>query len=286
MHFFLIAHLVGVVGWTSASRLSPRQYCRPDYEMCIAEGAVSAVPPDIGPTMRKLFVSVVESVDVTNPWKREIAKRVNAMPRAESPALCCKSGMQCRLLKNYQTSFCWDRFTTNFYFVDGSYGSILTGIYNTSSGDIVDLISGKYIRSNGETGNIYAGDQASKPNTNTMVLPPAWTSKGVGTAIPGSELGDGATYTTTISGIVKDPVTIPRSTIPPTTVSGSVIPGTTIPATTIPGTTVPPTTLTMSGSSANATKSPSKAAGQKRAIIPSTEGVGWSIVMFVMFLGL
>ncbi|OAX79885.1 hypothetical protein ACJ72_05795 [Emergomyces africanus] len=287
MLFFLIAHLVGgVVGWTSASKISSRQYCGPDYQICAAQGAVSAAPPDIGPTMRNLFVSVVESVDVINPWKREIAKRVNATAQAELPALCCNSGMQCRLLKNYQTSFCWDRFTTNFYFVDGSYGSILTGIYNTSSGDIVDLVSGKYTRSNGETGNIYTGDQASKPNTSTMILPPAWTSKGVGTAIPGSELGDVATYTTTISGFVKDPVTIPPSTISPTTISGSVRPGTTIPGTTIPGTTVPPITLTTSGPTANATNSSSSAARQKRATTPFTEGVSWSIVVFVTFLGL
>ncbi|PGH36395.1 hypothetical protein GX50_00730 [[Emmonsia] crescens] len=286
MRFFLITLLVGVVSWMPASGLSPRQYCGPEYEMCVAEGAVSASPPSIGPDMRKLFVSVVESVDVTNPWKREITKRVNAVPRAELPALCCKSGMECKVLMNYRISFCWDRFTTNFYFADGSYGSILTGIYNTPSGGVVDLVSGKYVRTNGETGNIYAGDEASKPNTSTMVLPPAWTSKGVGAAIPGSELGDGATYTTTIPGTVKEPITIPASTIPATTISGSAIPGTTIPGTTIPGTTVPPTTLTTTGPNPNVTKSPSNAAGEKLAAIPATKGMGWSIVMLLAFLDL
>ncbi|KLJ10822.1 hypothetical protein EMPG_13803 [Blastomyces silverae] len=286
MRLFLATALVGFAGWVSASAVSARQYCGPKYEMCAAEGAISAAPPSIGPDMRKLFVSVVESVDVTNPWKRGITKRVDAVPRAELPGLCCKVGMECRLLKNYQTSFCWDRFTTNFYLVDGSYGSILTGIYNTSAGDTVDLVSGKYTRSNGETGNIYDGDEASKPNTSTMVLPPAWTSKGVGTAIPGSELGDGATYTTTIPGITKEPVTIPPSTIPASTIDGTVIPGTTIPGTTIPGTTSPPSTLTTTGPSPDETRSPSTAAGEKIVALPVIKAICWPALVLMAFLGL
>ncbi|PGH00243.1 hypothetical protein GX51_05940 [Blastomyces parvus] len=286
MRLFLTIPLVGLVGWVSASAVSARQYCGQNYEICAADGAILAPPPSIGPDMRKLFVSVVESVDVTNPWKRGISKRVDAVPRAELPGLCCKVGMECRLLKNYQTSFCWDRFTTNFYLVDGSFGSILTGIYNTPSGDTVDLVSGKYTRANRETGNIYDGDEASKPNTSTMVLPPAWTSKGVGTAIPGSELGDGATFTTTIPGTTKEPVTIPPSTIPESTVSGTVIPGTTIPGTTIPGTTSPPTTLTTTGPNPNETKSPSTAAGEKLVSLPAIKAISWPALVLMAFLGL
>ncbi|QSS66505.1 hypothetical protein I7I51_02692 [Histoplasma capsulatum] len=261
MRHFIITFLVGFIGLVTASTESARQYCGPGYEMCVARGSSSVSPPSIGPDMRKLFVSVIESVDVTNPWKRGTTERDDAVPRAELPGLCCKNGMECRLFKNYQTSFCWDRFTTNFYLIDGSYGSILTGIYN-NSGDIVDLISGKYTRSNGETGNIYAGDEASKPNTSTMVLPPAWTSKGVGTAIPGSELGGGATYTTTIADTTKGPGTIPLSTPPATN------------------------TLTTTGPGPNATRSPSTATGEKIATIPAIKRTFWPILMFMAFVGL
>ncbi|EEH03843.1 conserved hypothetical protein [Histoplasma capsulatum G186AR] len=261
MRPFIITFLVGFIGLVSASTVSARQYCGPEYEMCVARGSSSVSPPSIGPDMRKLFVSVIESVDVTNPWKRGTTRRDDVVPRAELPGLCCKTGMECRLLINYHTSFCWDRFTTNFYLIDGSYGSILTGIYN-NSGDIVDLISGKYTRSNGETGNIYAGDEASKPNTSTMVLPPAWTSKGVGTAIPGSELGGGATYTTTIPDTTKGPGTIPLSTPPATN------------------------TLTTTGPGPNATRSPSTATGEKIPTIPAIKRTFWPILMFMAFVGL
>ncbi|PGG96007.1 hypothetical protein AJ79_09774 [Helicocarpus griseus UAMH5409] len=284
MRLILGPLLASALCLAAASDISPRQYCGSDYEICVAEGANSASPPSIGPDMRELFVKMVESVDVTNPWKREIVQRGDIVARDELPSLCCKSGMECQLLKDYKIPFCWDRFTTNFYFVDGSYGSILTGLYNTSH-DVVNLVSGDYTRSNGESGNIYEGHDFSKPNTSTMVLPPAWTSKGVGSAIPGSELGEGATYTTVISGTVKEPIIIPASTVAATTVSGSVIPGTTFPATTIPGTRITPTTLTTSGRGSAETEAPSKGAGSVMASIPRGFGrIAWCIVMFAASL--
>ncbi|EEH50276.2 uncharacterized protein PADG_06355 [Paracoccidioides brasiliensis Pb18] len=279
--FLLFIPLASAIWSSSASEVFPRQYCASEYEICAAEGAVPAFPPSIGPDMRRLFISVVESVD-QNPWKRGIINREHPVPRDELPDLCCKSGMECRLLKSYKTSFCWDKFTTNFYFVDGSYGSILTGIYNTSSNGIVDLVSGDYTRSNGEKGNIYDGDEFSKPNTRTMQLPLAWTSEGVGSAIPGSELGDEATYITTIiPGTGRGPSTIPASTTAAITISGSVIPvATTAPATVVSRITTSPVTLKGTGSRSTSTVFTSTGGGV--GLIATAGGVAWIISSIVI----
>lgn len=93
MRHFIITFLVGFIGLVTASTESARQYCGPGYEMCVARGSSSVSPPSIGPDMRKLFVSVIESVDVTNPWKRGTTERDDAVPRAELPGLCCRCSL-------------------------------------------------------------------------------------------------------------------------------------------------------------------------------------------------
>lgn len=82
-----------------------------------------------------------------------------------------------------------DRFTTNYYLPDNSYGSITTGLYFTPNRDTVNLILGNYTLSSGDTGNIYSSSPDSKPNLSTLLLPSQFTASGEGTAIPGSELG-------------------------------------------------------------------------------------------------
>lgn len=98
-----------------------------------------------------------------------------------------------------------------------------TGVYNLENGDKVDLINGNYTLSGGETGSIYS-DDSSKPNISTMDRPTQWTSSGVGTAIPGSELGAPPAG----DGTMREASTIPATTIAATTVDGSVVPGTTV----------------------------------------------------------
>lgn len=82
-----------------------------------------------------------------------------------------------------------DRFTTNYYLPDGSYGSITSGNYTTIAGDHANLITGIYQLANGNTGNIYEGDTIDEPNTSTLPLPTPFTSKGVGSAIPATAVG-------------------------------------------------------------------------------------------------
>ncbi len=82
-----------------------------------------------------------------------------------------------------------DRFTTNYFLPDGSFGSLSNGSYMTPAGDKANLLSGEYELANGEKGNIYDEDPADKPETSELPMPTPWTSQGVGSAIPGSELG-------------------------------------------------------------------------------------------------
>ncbi|EAS37529.1 uncharacterized protein CIMG_02883 [Coccidioides immitis RS] len=201
--------------------------CASDYEPCFAKGADrGASPPSIGDDMVGLYTDLVASVEgyslkrhvlsVADPSSQGIAAGLLQRRDDERGSLCCWSGMQCLLLKGRKISFCWDRFTTNFFFPDSSHGSITTGIYVTPSQDTVNLILGNYTLSSGERGNIYSSSPGSKPNLSTLHLPSQFTASGEGTAIPGSELGapaetatgpgqDGprptrATVTVTVSG--------------------------------------------------------------------------------------
>ncbi|EEP78136.1 predicted protein [Uncinocarpus reesii 1704] len=115
----------------------------------------------------------------------------------ERGSLCCRSPMPCLLVRNRKLSFCWDRFTTNYYLPDGSHGSITSGVYTTPSRDTVNLILGNFTLASGSTGNIYSSSPDSKPNLSTLHLPSQFTAKGDGTAIPGSELGAPAGTATT-----------------------------------------------------------------------------------------
>ncbi|PGH23582.1 hypothetical protein AJ80_02362 [Polytolypa hystricis UAMH7299] len=232
------------------AQASAQQPCKEGYEICTAKGATGTTIPSIGPDMRNLYKSIVDSVKdgmekraggEERFWREVVVKRDES-----KVAVCCASGMGCKVLENYRLPFCWDRFTTNFFFTDGSYGSVTTGDYHAVNGAKVNLIAGNYTFPDGKTGNIYAGHDDEKPNTSTMDIPTQWTSKGVGTAIPPTELGQVATvYTMTVVGTTREATTIPASTVPATTVDGSVLPGTTVPATTVEGTTVADGTMVM-----------------------------------------
>lgn len=83
-----------------------------------------------------------------------------------------------------------DRFTTNFFFADGTYGSVTTGNYTTPTGDHANLITGDYELADGQMGNIYQGGQiTAEANPKTLVTPTPWTSTGIGPAIPASIVG-------------------------------------------------------------------------------------------------
>lgn len=179
--------------------------------------------------------------------------------------------------------FCYDKFTTNYFLPDGSYGTVVGGAYKSPGGDKANLETGDYTLGNGQTGNIYPSG-VGKPNLATLLIPTQFTASGTGTAIPASALGDQVTvtYTTTLPGTTVDPETIPPSTIPgaetavteilsltiSTTVSNSLVLSatvtssvssyeeavSTIPGTTIQGTTIEPITTTVTTTQAVGSK--------------------------------
>lgn len=184
-----------------------------------------------------------------------------------------------------------DKFTTNFYLPDGSYGSTITGNYSSPDGSAANLVSGNYTLANGTVGNLYGGNDAARPNTSTLSMPTPYTSAGVGSAIPASALGGEATYTTTIPGTTVEPTTVAPQTVAASVISGSTaVPATTKPATTIPGTTVAPKVLTITKPvSATGTTSATPSAKQNAGsrVSPTTTlfaaVAGLGCVVFTLF---
>ena len=72
-----------------------------------------------------------------------------------------------------------------------------SGIYNYSTGGYANLFTGEFHLPDGTGGNIYGSNLALQPNTTTLQLPTPWTSSGVGSAIPATEVGSSASYPTT-----------------------------------------------------------------------------------------
>ncbi|KAI9749644.1 MAG: hypothetical protein M1835_001513 [Candelina submexicana] len=295
----LIATLFGFA--VSTPVLDARQNCGTNFQKCMPSGAKLGSTPAVGGALSSLYVDLLDSIKGVKKSKRDIQRVVDVLeiePRDSSKPLCCAEGSQCLLLQEFDIPFCYDKFTTNYFLPDGSFGSVITGDYTSSDNSKANLISGVYTLGNGTSGNVYDGNQGAKPNTATLVEPTPYTAAGVGSAINPQFLGGGATFTTTIPGttiapttmsahvesatvvspttrsnpttstIVTSSRTISTTTIVATTINiATTLPETTVSPTTIQGTTIAPvvTVVTISGSavssaSAAANASPSKGA--------------------------
>ena len=186
-------------------------------------------------------------------------------------------------MSHYLLTHHQDKFTTNFFLPDGSFGTIDSGNYSTSDGSNANLLTGNYTLMNGTTGNIYgSANSPDVPNTSTLTLPTPFTSSGIGSAIPASDLGGLATYTVTVPASTVQPTTVPPEVISPVVLGSTTIPtATTDPATTIPGTTIPPTTFTVTTHVA-ATASSTGGAGGIISIPVTNAGVGVVGFLFVL----
>ncbi|KAF2711781.1 hypothetical protein K504DRAFT_465518 [Pleomassaria siparia CBS 279.74] len=159
---------------------------------CNPQGATGTNPPAIGPDLKSLYIDLLASVKDIHFRKREAESMI-----ARADGFCCK--LDCVNVQNLNIPMCYDKFTTQYQFPDASYGSLTTGDY-TQGGTVVNLVIGNYTKS-GQTSNIYSGDPSAKPNMETLSIPPQWTSAGVGSAIPATELGSVISQTTiTTSG--------------------------------------------------------------------------------------
>ena len=172
-------------------------------EPCQPLGATVSSPPAVGPSLSTLYVDVLNSVRGIKFNKRSV------QIRAEK-GFCCRQSLDCVNVQSLNIPMCYDKFTTNYEFPDGSYGSLTTGDYKSGSAT-ANLISGNYTNGN-ENGNIYASNPSAKPNTSTLSIPPQYTGTGVGAAIPANQLGSLIVYTTIISGKTVEIPTIFQAT--------------------------------------------------------------------------
>lgn len=240
-------------------------------EPCQPQGASGLNPPSVGSSLSTLYTDVLGSVKDIH-WK----KRSNVVVREDG--FGCRKSLDCVNVQNLNIPMCYDKFTTNFAFADGSYGSLTTGEYTAGSAS-ANLFTGDY--SNGsDKGNIYANAPQDKPNTSTLSIPPQFTGTGVGGAVPASELGSIIVYTTIIPGTTfTAPTTVPATT-KVATVSGQVV-SSTVDAKTITGaTTIAPETLTVT----EAAPSSSSTGGAGNNAIDNTRSAGMSIIGAVLYV--
>ena len=112
-----------------------------------------------------------------------------------------------------RSDFKKDTFTTDYFLPDNSYGNIASGNYTLASGEM-NLITGDFTKfPNQATGNIYSPGES--PNTSTLPMPTPWTSKGVGTAIPASEVGEASNITDS-SSAATGTIDLPSNSTSPT----------------------------------------------------------------------
>ncbi|ETN36496.1 uncharacterized protein HMPREF1541_08774 [Cyphellophora europaea CBS 101466] len=139
--------------------LADEQACSPSFIRCAPTGASRRGVPIVGPDLARFFDELVYTV-----------QDMSDVPLSSA-------------------SVSKDRFTTSYFLPDGSYGTAWDGSYYTPAGDMANLISGEYHMHDGTAGNIYDESPADKPDPSDLPIPTPWTSSGIGTAIPASQLG-------------------------------------------------------------------------------------------------
>lgn len=267
---FLSLALVAVAyasPFESLSKASSDDPCEP----CQPQGATGLTPPAVGADLSSLYTDVLASVKGISFRKRFVESRAEGF--------CCRQSLNCVNVQNLNIPMCYDKFTTNFAFPDGSYGSLTTGDYSSGSAS-ANLLSGNYTNGD-QTGNIYASDPQAKPNTATLSVPPQYTGTGVGSAVPASELGSVIVYTTTVPGTTYTAPTTVAQTVRVATVSGQEV-STTVPATTVThATTIAPQTNVVTQTQTAVATSSSGAAGQ--VTVDATRSIGMSILGAMMY---
>nr|AGU10657.1 hypothetical protein [uncultured organism] len=239
-------------------------------EPCQPKGASGLTPPAVGTQLSSLYTDILSSIKDISFDKR------NVHIRAEG--FCCRESLDCINVQNLNIPMCYDKFTTNFQFPDGSYGTVSAGDYHSGGVD-VNLVNGSYTK-NGQSANIYP-NESDKPNTSTMSIPPQFTGSGIGGAIPITELGSIIVYTTTIPATTYTAPTTVAQTVKTATISGVEV-KTTIPATTISqATTIAEQTTVVTQTKDSASSTSKAAAGQ--VSVDTTRSFGMSLVGALLY---
>ncbi|KAF2650956.1 hypothetical protein K491DRAFT_696861 [Lophiostoma macrostomum CBS 122681] len=236
---------------------------------CSPSGATGSSPPSVGADLDQLYYELLDSVKDIH-FRKRWADRLS--PRDDG--FCCRETLDCVNVETLNVPMCYDKFTTQYKFPDGSWGSLTTGEYNAADGSQANLIQGNYTKTGGETGNIYGNNTSDKPNTSTLSIPPQFTGSGVGSAIPASDLASIVLITTTIPGsVITTPTTLSSM------VSGHMTAVATI---TTPTSLAPETSvITSTVAAASSTGQSTGAAGQLG--VDSTTSLGMSLFTALMY---
>ena len=256
----------------SAADIVTRDDCNP----CNPQGASGTSPPEFGPDLKSMYTELLSSVKDIKFERREVDSI-----GARDDGFCCRESLDCVNVQSLNIPMCYDKFTTNYAFPDGSFGSLTTGDY-TKGGSQANLISGQYTKEGGESGNIYAEDPSAKPNTATLSIPPQYTATGEGSAIPASEIGSVIVVTTEIGGAT---VSVGPTTLPALTTLGTTIPPQTVtsPTTIAPVTRVLTTTLASAAQNTAAASSSTSTDGAVTARTDFTGSFGMSLLTFLLY---
>lgn len=201
-------------------------------EPCKPQGATGTSQPS---DLSSLYLDILTSVKDIKFQKRTLDARADS-------GFCCRASLDCVNVQNINVAMCYDKFTTNYAFPDGSYGSLTTGEFN-SGGKAVNLLSDN---------NVYSANPSAKPNTATLSIPPQFTGTGIGSAVPAGQLGSIIVFTTTIPGTTYSaPTTLP-GTVLVKTVSGQVVSESVGPSTITGATTLAPQTTVMTSTATQA----------------------------------
>lgn len=101
--------------------------CTSGFTFCAPVGATSETTPQIGsPAFQTLFVDIVLS-SLPSSSKR------SSSSSSLSASLCCRSLLSCLLMVDLEIPFCYDKFTTDYYLPDGSYGLVVCHIHSSRS---------------------------------------------------------------------------------------------------------------------------------------------------------
>lgn len=240
-------------------------------EPCQPSGATGTDPPAVGSGLSSLYGNVLNSIQGISFSKRGLTTR------AANSGFCCVASLDCVNVQSLNIPMCYDKFTTNFKFPDGSYGSLTTGEY-VSDGQTINLLSGDY-----SGGNIYSAAPQDKPNTSTLSVPPQYTETGVGAAIPASELGSVVVYTTTIPGTTfTAPTTVP-GTVRAATVDGVAVSTSIAPQTITHATTVAPQTAVVTTQIPDASASAPSQGAAGAVGVDSSKSFGVSLLGALMY---
>jgi len=245
---------------------------------CNPHGETSLMPPAVGSALDGLYVDLVNSVQGIH-FKRDQDQSLHQRPNA----FCCAETTDCVLVQGYGIPMCYDKFTTNYVFADGSYGNINDGVYNSKSGKIVNLITGNV--SDGT--NIFANNLSARPNTATLSVPPLYTAAGVGGAIQISGLADISGSLSLISPNIAALAT-PSATATPSTLSKVSTTGTggMVAAAAAATATATPTASASASASSSLSQTGGTSSEQKPSSALASSHVGGLTLIFCMIFSL